>query len=249
MKLPEFRESIRLELGDDAVNPEVFTEDDLLDHWIIQGVLELSRLKPLFTTTTFIVAANTFRYDAPAGLKTLIRVARISDSVFDDEYEVEAVYEPARDKIHLTDFSGVATGEELTVEYTKEYTVPTETVDTDVPDRFIEAINLYATAQGLAWLARRATFKSRGILEFAVGRYSQKGTDSTKVILDEMKERMDRFRAIIGADEPAIEFSGANSGNPLRRSPSLTGVPLTEEGWGDSDDTSGMRSHSPGRKP
>lgn len=248
-KLPELREAVRISLGDDAASPTVFTDDDAIDIWLRQGIRVVSRKRPLYTNTPLTPVDGQVRYDAPARIKTLLRVVKLYSAGSTGEYEYEAVYEPAQGKIHLTDTGdfSLPSGEDLTVEYTAEYIVPTDdNTDTDVPDKFLDAVRLYAVAEGLKWQARQILSQNQGVISFTVGRYAEKGTDPIKTLRNEAKECMAEMDEILGTNEPGIEFSRGNSSTTTRRAPSLTGAVHDEHGWTGEEDLTYMRTNAPG---
>jgi hypothetical protein len=207
--LKEFRHDLREELADNPNSPVLFTNEDQLNRWTLNGVRKASEIRPLYATTTFTPQINVVRYAAPAGMIRLDRVVWLPTPPW-NERVYGAVYEPHRDQIRIIDQGWsieLPAGEVLTIEYVMYHTEPTRDTVSTLPDQYEDAVLYYATESGLRWLARRLAAGNEGVLSFTRGRYSEKGGDTVTGLDKLAKQANGQAREILGADDPALILS------------------------------------------
>jgi len=207
--LKQFRHELREELGDVPSSPAIFTNDDQLDRWTLNGVRKASEIRPEYATSTFTPSMNVVRYAAPARMIRLDRVVWLPTPPW-GERVYAAVYEPHRDKIRLIDEGwsfGLPAGEVLTIEFARYHTEPTRDVASSIPSQYEDAVLYFAVETGQRWLARRLAAGNRGVMSFTRGRYAEKGSETITALDNLAKQACAQANEILGAGDPALEAS------------------------------------------
>jgi hypothetical protein len=241
----DFRDALRLEIGDNPDTPAILTSDTLVNGWIEEAFREFSKIRPVKTVEDYVVVAGVQRYDAPAGLISVDEGALVlSDGT---ECPLLAVYERHLGKVAFpTAGARAGVGATLRAYVSLQHDHPDDSnASTTLGEADEPAILAFLRHKVLGYFATVAGTAGGQAAKFTRGRYSQDGTAGAKQLREAAAEALDEFRRLAGAGATTVE-SRDNADLPEGRMPSLTGGRMTKYGWDGGSSLAAVDHYGPG---